>query len=82
MDLCSLRSHALEHIQEDVLRFGNLSILGASPHRHFNFIMKSFITMIPTKGGRTIKEAAIGMNEYCAKSDREGLKESKKHRHS
>lgn len=41
--------HVVDSIVEEVLRFGNLVFLDASPYEQFNFTIKKFIGMTPTQ---------------------------------
>jgi len=62
LNLFTLKFHNLDHIAEDVARFGDLSLLDASPYEHFNFTLKQFIRMTSMRKQTTISEAVAVIN--------------------
>lgn len=58
----------LDLIEKDVLRFGDMSYLDASPCEHFKFIIKAFIKMTSTIKASTIEEVVLAMNKSSTNS--------------
>lgn len=55
-NLFTLKSLMLDHISEDLLRFGNLRLLGASYFEHFSCTLKNFIRMIVMREATLLEE--------------------------
>ena len=62
INLFTLKFHLLDHLCNDLARFGDLSLLDASPFEHFNYVIKSFIRMTSMRKSTTIEEAIRIMN--------------------
>lgn len=65
-NLFTLKFHMLDHIAEDVSRFGALNFVDASPFEHFNYVIKKFIRMTSMRRGSTLGEAVKVINSSVA----------------
>lgn len=63
VNLFTLKFHMLDHVSNDLYKFGILSFLDASAYEHFNFTIKKFIRMTSMRKLTTIEEAVHLMNE-------------------
>lgn len=61
-NLVTLKFRMLQHIAEDLQRFGNVGYLDQFLGEHFSFVMKMYLKMSPLRKGSTFKEEVQAMN--------------------
>lgn len=64
----------LDHVSEDLLRFGDLRFFDASPFECFNYTIKMFIRMTSMKKNTSAGEAVNAMNDSVENEIRGGGK--------
>ncbi len=60
--LFSLKFHLLDHLMEDLRKYGNLDFLDAGPYENYNFVIKEFYRMTSKRKKTAFSEVIQKMN--------------------